>query len=166
MAIHLYLDEALTQQISEGDFSRPEAESYNGTDGDIKDRQLYVANEQTSLASAIDLAHFAEALLDSYHGRGGPVSPAGIRQLWWATSDLGCYPNCPYERYYGVGFFTDTLPGNPVIQVGHGGARPGYATGFVLRPESDSAACVLANADVSTVKLSNLAKAILDDFAD
>ncbi len=31
MAIHLYLDEALTQQISEGDFSRPEAESYNGT---------------------------------------------------------------------------------------------------------------------------------------
>ena len=54
MAIHLYLDEALTQQISEGDFSRPEAESYNGTDGDSKDRQLYVANEQTSLASAID----------------------------------------------------------------------------------------------------------------
>lgn len=118
------------------------------------------------IASAIDLAHFAEALLDSYHGRGGPVSAEGIRQLWWASSDLGCYPNCPYERYYGVGFFTDTLPGNPVNQVGHGGARPGYATGFVLRPESDSAACVLANADVSTVKLSNLAKAILDDFAD
>ena len=56
MAIHLYLDEALTQQISEGDFSHPEAESYNGTDGDIKDRQLYVANEQTSRASAIDAA--------------------------------------------------------------------------------------------------------------
>lgn len=62
MAIHLYLDEALTQQISEGDFSRPEAESYNGTDGDIKDRQLYVANEQTSLASAIDAAQTSIAL--------------------------------------------------------------------------------------------------------
>ena len=56
MAIHLYLDEALTQQISEGDFSRPEADSYNGTDGEIKDRQIFVANEQTLLASAIDAA--------------------------------------------------------------------------------------------------------------
>lgn len=118
------------------------------------------------MASAIDLAHFAEALLDSYHGRGGPVSPEGIRDLWWATTDLGCNANCPYERYYGVGFFTDTLPGEPVHQAGHGGARPGFATGFVLRPEADLAVCVLANADVSTVKLSDLAKAILDDFED
>ena len=62
MAIHLYLDEGLTQQISEGDFSRPEAESYNGTDGDIKDRQIYVANEQTSLPSVIDAAQTAIAL--------------------------------------------------------------------------------------------------------
>lgn len=54
MTIHLYLDEALTQQVSEGDFSNPEADSYNGTDGDIKDRRIYVANEQTSLAAAID----------------------------------------------------------------------------------------------------------------
>lgn len=116
------------------------------------------------IASVIDLAHFAEALLDSYHGRGGPISPGGIRDLWWSTSDLGCYPNCPYERYYGIGFFTDTSPGNPVHQVGHGGARPGYASAFVLRPEHDTAVCVLANADVSTRELSDLAKAILDDF--
>lgn len=116
------------------------------------------------IASAIDMGHFAQALLDSYHGRGGPVSPDGIRNLWWATTDLGCGSNCPYERYYGVGFFTDTLPGQPVHQVGHGGARPGFATGFVLRPESDAAVCVLANADVSTVVLSDLAKKILDDF--
>jgi hypothetical protein len=54
MTIHLYLDEALTQQVSEGDFSNPEADSYNGTDGDIKDRRIYVANEQTLLAVAID----------------------------------------------------------------------------------------------------------------
>ncbi len=114
--------------------------------------------------SAIDLAHFAQALLDSYHGRGGPLSPEGIRSLWWAVSDLGCHPNCPYERYYGVGFFTDTLPGDAVHQVGHGGARPGYATAFVLRPESDGAVCILANADVSTRTLSDMAKTILDDF--
>lgn len=118
------------------------------------------------IASAVDLGVFAAALLDSYHGRGGPLSPAGVRSLWWATSDQGCGAGCPYERYYGVGFFTDTLPGNPVHQVGHGGARPGFATAFVLRPEADTAACVLTNADVSTVTLSNLAKAILDDFGD
>ncbi len=54
MAIHLYLDEQLTQQISEGDFSNPDADNYNGTDGEIKDRQIYVANEQTVLAMAVD----------------------------------------------------------------------------------------------------------------
>jgi hypothetical protein len=118
------------------------------------------------IASAIDVAHFAEGLLDSYHGRGGPLSPEGIRSLWWATSDQGCGGSCPYERYYGIGFFTNTLPGNPVQQVGHGGARPGFASAFVLRPETDAAVCILANADVSTVTLSNLAKTILDDFAE
>ncbi len=54
MAIHLYLDEQLTQQISEGDFSNPDADNYNGTDGEIKDRQIFVANEQTTLAAPID----------------------------------------------------------------------------------------------------------------
>ena len=54
MAIHLYLDEELTQQISEGDLTNPDADTYNGTDGEIKDRQIYVANEQTVLAMAVD----------------------------------------------------------------------------------------------------------------
>jgi len=54
MAIHLYLDEQLTQQISEGDFSNPDADNYNRTDGEIKDRQIFVANEQTRLAAPID----------------------------------------------------------------------------------------------------------------
>ncbi len=40
MAIHLYLDEELTQQISEGDLTNPDADTYNGTDGEIKDRQI------------------------------------------------------------------------------------------------------------------------------
>lgn len=54
MAIHLFLDEQLTQQISEGDFSNPDADNYNGLDGEIKDRQIFVANEQTTLAAPID----------------------------------------------------------------------------------------------------------------
>lgn len=54
MAIHLYLDEQLTQQVSEGDFSNPDTDNYNGTDGEIKDRQIFVANEQTKLAAPIN----------------------------------------------------------------------------------------------------------------
>ena len=81
MAIHLYLDEALTQQISEGDFSSPEAESYNGTDGDIKDRQLYVANEQTSLASAIDAAQTSIALAEPRFADGELIIIDGEQML-------------------------------------------------------------------------------------
>ena len=116
------------------------------------------------IASVIDLAHFAETLLASYHGGEGLLSQAGVRELWEATSDLGCHPDCAYERYYGIGFFTDTLPDEPVMQVGHGGSRAGYTSAFVLRPEANLAVCVLANANVSTVTMSDLAKTILDDF--
>lgn len=117
------------------------------------------------MASVVDMAHFAEMLLSSYRQPGGLVSQAGIRDLWGATQDLGCYPNCPYEPYYGVGFFTNAHFGEPVTQVEHGGSRPGFASAFVLRPEANLAVCILANADVSTVTLSNLAKTILDDFS-
>jgi len=116
------------------------------------------------IASVIDVAHFAEALLDSYHNPGGLLSQAGVRHLWEKTSDLMCDPNCPYERFYGVGFFTNTLPGEPVTQVGHGGSRAGYTSAFVLRPETGLAISILANADAGTVSLSDLAKTILDDF--
>lgn len=54
MAIHLFKDSELTQQISEGDLSNPDSDVFNGTDGESKDRQLYLANEQTTLASAVD----------------------------------------------------------------------------------------------------------------
>ena len=116
------------------------------------------------IASVIDLAHFAEALLASYHAEGGLISPEDVRRLWTQTSDLGCAPDCPYEPYYGIGFFTDTLPDKPVNQVGHGGSRAGFASAFVLRPELNMAISILANADAGTVALSNLAKTILDDF--
>ena len=49
MTLHIYLDSALTQPVSEGDGSRPDADSYNGTDGESRDRQLFVANEQDAL---------------------------------------------------------------------------------------------------------------------
>ena len=54
MAIHLFKDAELTQQISEGDLQSPDSDVFNGTDGESKDRQLYLANEQTTLASDID----------------------------------------------------------------------------------------------------------------
>ncbi len=53
MAIHLYEDAALTQQISEGDLSNPDDDTYNGTDGETKDKELFLANEQTTLAAPL-----------------------------------------------------------------------------------------------------------------
>lgn len=116
------------------------------------------------IASAIDLAHFAEALLDSYHNPDGLVSQHGIRELWTATHDFSCGGGCPYQPYYGVGFFTNSITGQSVTEVEHGGARAGYRSAFVLRPEDNAACCILVNADTSTVTLSNLAKQILNDF--
>lgn len=54
MAIHLYIDTELTDQISEGTMANPDSDIYNGSDGESKDRELFVANEQTTLAAAIN----------------------------------------------------------------------------------------------------------------
>ena len=53
MAIHIYEDITLTQRISEGDLANPDDDTYNGTDGETKDKELFVANEQTILAAAL-----------------------------------------------------------------------------------------------------------------
>lgn len=53
MAIHLYEDLTLTLQVSEGDLANPDDDTYNGTDGEAKDKELFVANEQTILAAAL-----------------------------------------------------------------------------------------------------------------
>jgi CubicO group peptidase (beta-lactamase class C family) len=161
-------------QVSLSD-ARCEDNFYSSEDlpGDGYTWQIYYLDEAAAeardpaggvIASVIDLAHFAVALLESYRGPSGLLSQDGVKDLWGATTDLGCFPNCPYERYYGIGFFTDSQPGMPVTRVGHGGSRPGQASAFVLRPEANMAACVLANADVSTVAMSDLAKTIMNDF--
>ena len=155
--------------------ARCEDNFYSSEDlpGDDYDWQLYRLDEADAeardpaggaMASVIDMAHFASSLLASYHGTGGLLSPQGVRELWTATSNLGCSTSCPYQPYYGMGFFTNSIDGDPVFEVEHGGSRPGYTSAFVLRPESNQAACILVNADVSTVMLSQLAKTILDDF--
>lgn len=116
------------------------------------------------IASVLDLGHFAEALLDSYRNPGGLVSQEGIRELWTATHDFGCGGGCAYQPYYGIGFFTNSATGQNITEVEHGGSRAGYQSAFVIRPEANTAACILVNADTSTVTLSRLAKQILDDF--
>ncbi|MEN6521095.1 MAG: hypothetical protein ABFD46_08105 [Armatimonadota bacterium] len=54
MAIHIYKDIELTEQISEGDMASPDTETLDGSSGESKDRELFVANEQTTLSDAID----------------------------------------------------------------------------------------------------------------
>ena len=38
MAIHIYEDNALTLPLSEGDLANPDDDTYNGTDGETKDK--------------------------------------------------------------------------------------------------------------------------------
>jgi hypothetical protein len=125
MTIHLYLDEALTQQISEGDFSNPEADSYNGTDGDIKDGRIFVANEQTRLAAAIDAvqtsitlaeARFAEGELIIVDGEqmqiesgGGTTNPT-VRRGVANTNPAAHNANAPiYSGYDYTGLVIDPI---------------------------------------------------------
>ncbi|MHB9037096.1 MAG: hypothetical protein ACYC64_10530 [Armatimonadota bacterium] len=54
MSIHLYIDAELSQQISEGDMTGPDTDTFDGSVGESKDRQLFVANEQTTLLQALD----------------------------------------------------------------------------------------------------------------
>lgn len=53
MAIHLFKDSLLTEQMSEGTLANPDSDTYNGTDGQAKDRELFLANEQATLAADI-----------------------------------------------------------------------------------------------------------------
>lgn len=53
MSLQLFLDSALTQPISLGDLSNPDRDEFNGTSGETKDRELFLANEQTALAAAL-----------------------------------------------------------------------------------------------------------------
>lgn len=65
MAIHLFKDADLTQQVSEGSMTSPDSDTYNGTDGESKDRELFLANEQTTLASAINETTTALQLVEA-----------------------------------------------------------------------------------------------------
>lgn len=80
MTLHLYLDSALTQPLSEGDGSRPDTDSYNGTDGEARDRQLFVANEQALLAAPLDTLQTRLELTASRF-RDGDVIIIGAEQL-------------------------------------------------------------------------------------
>ena len=62
MSIHIYKDETLTQQVSEGDMTSPDTDTFDGSAGESRDRRLFVANEQTTLAQALDTVQSTIAL--------------------------------------------------------------------------------------------------------
>lgn len=80
MTLHIYLDSALAQPVSEGDGSRPDEGSYNGTDGESRDRQLFIANEQGMLAVPLDGAQ-TQLDLTAPRFRDGEVVIIGGEQL-------------------------------------------------------------------------------------
>jgi len=55
MSLRLFKDINLTDVISEGGSqANPDSDTYNGTTGEYKDRQLFLANEQTTLLTGVD----------------------------------------------------------------------------------------------------------------
>lgn len=81
MAIHLFKDAELTQQVSEGSMTSPDSDTYNGTDGESKDRELFLANDQTTLASAISAAATAIALSEPRFADGETIIIGGEQML-------------------------------------------------------------------------------------
>lgn len=73
MSIHLFRDSALTQQISEGTLTSPDSDTYNGTDGQAKDRELFLANEQTALAANITNTQTAITLSEARFADGDTI---------------------------------------------------------------------------------------------
>jgi hypothetical protein len=70
MTLHIYLDPELLQPLSEGDGSRPDADDYDGTDGEAKDRELFVANEWGALAAPLDAVQTQLQLAQPRFGNG------------------------------------------------------------------------------------------------
>ncbi len=62
MSIHIYKDVGLTEQVSEGDMTNPDMDTFDGSTGESKDRQLFIANEQTALPQALDAVSSAIAI--------------------------------------------------------------------------------------------------------
>jgi hypothetical protein len=97
MAIHLFKDSELTQQISEGTLLSPDSDVFNGTDGEAKDRQLYLANEQTTLASAINATVTTIPLADARFAD-GEIIIIGSEQMLIASG--GGTASLAVERGY------------------------------------------------------------------
>jgi hypothetical protein len=73
MSIHIYKDAELTEQISEGNMTNPDMDTFDGSSGESKDRKLFIANEQTSLATAIDAVQSQITLFSPRFGDGDVI---------------------------------------------------------------------------------------------
>jgi hypothetical protein len=80
MTLHIYLDEALTLPLSEGDGSRPDADDYDGTAGEAKDRELFIANEWAALAAPLSTAQ-TQLLLTAPRFKDGEFIVIGSEQM-------------------------------------------------------------------------------------
>jgi len=125
MAIHLFEDSALTQQISEGDLTNPDDDTYNGTDGEAKDKELFLANEQTVLASplasgetSLQLAEprFTDSeviIIDSEQMRiqsGGGTTTLGVERGYGGTTPAAHAAGAPvYSGYDYTGLVVELV---------------------------------------------------------
>lgn len=62
MSIHIFKDIELSEQVSEGEMTSPDTDTFDGSAGESKDRQLFIANEQTTIPQTLDAVSSAIAI--------------------------------------------------------------------------------------------------------
>lgn len=81
MALHVYDDELLTRQLSEGDMTAPDFALLEGEQGSYSDKQLYLAAEHTTLAAAVSDNATALIVQDAGRFRNGETIAVGEEQM-------------------------------------------------------------------------------------
>ncbi len=108
------------------------------------------------MSNAVDLARFAQALLDAAGG-GGLLRGDGVREMFRPQADLLTADG----GAYGLGFFLRTYKGVALAE--HGGSIPTYECSFSLAPEEGVALIALANRP-HTGAVAALAHHVFDEF--
>lgn len=81
MALHVYDDELLTRQLSEGDMTAPDFALLEGEQGSYSDKQLYLAAEHTTLAEAVSDNATVLIVQDAGRFRNGETIAVGEEQM-------------------------------------------------------------------------------------
>jgi hypothetical protein len=88
VALHVYLDEACTQQVSEGTDLAPWSETYNGTDGQVVERKLYLRNDNNPAGKTFEDATVTSQGTTAANAMQFALDNAGLAGVYGASISL------------------------------------------------------------------------------